>query len=260
MSHSERRTDALAKSCARARASGNYHTVTRLTFIATVLTPSCGQVELHATARAPVDSGVERHTFVEDFDTFDASRWSCEGHCPSVVDGVASFSLVPRIAPGEADSWSKVAYREHTFTSGTFTVRFALGAQPEEQVWWGFALWDPGPIADEAQYSEINVGFTTDGTSAPTQLDFVSARLGHKLALRVDTGRPLYDGAFHEARLEYTPTALALYIDDSLVETIRDPSVIPDGPLELILGTRLVAAPALTASFGMQIDQCKVEW
>jgi hypothetical protein len=220
----------------------------------------CADVDLHATSHATADGGREAASFVEEFDSLDGSRWSCEGGCPKVSEGVATFSLEPGVAQGQSASWSKLQYRARRFTSGRFTVRFALGEQPREQVWWGLALWDAGPLADETQYSEINAGFTTSDTPAPTQLDFVSARLGKKVALRVDAGKNLYDGSFHTATLEYDAAHVALYLDGTLLETISDETVIPDGPLDLMVGTRLVTTPALTSGFDMQIDRCDIEW
>jgi hypothetical protein len=200
------------------------------------------------------------HQFADPFDTFDPTIWSCEGSCPTVSDGIATFSLLPGVEPNNDGSWSKVRFAQRRFTSGTFTLTFALGPRPTQPVYWGMALWDEGPSADQSQYNEINFGYTTDGSSTNTEIDFVSARLGQQLSLRVDTGKDLYDGSFHTGRLVYDATRVELYLDDELLETITDTSVIPTDPLALILGTRLVTAPVLTSRFDLFIDGCEIEW
>jgi hypothetical protein len=238
---------------ARARLTGNHGGV-YLVLLA-LLAASCGDVDVYATSRA---TSANRYT--DGFDALDLGVWRCEYSCPSVSAGTATFSLLPGVQPNNAGSWSKIRYTPRRFTSGAFTVRFALGPRPTESVWWGVALWDPGPSPDESQYNEINFGYTTDATSTNTQMDFLSARLGQKTSLKIDTGTNLYDGSYHVGRLVYDRAHVDLYLDGALLQTITDTRFIPTDPLDLVLGARLVTAPVLTSRFDAMVDSCEIEW
>jgi beta-glucanase (GH16 family) len=122
------------------------------------------------------------------------------------------------------------------------------------------ALWDEGPSADQSQYNEINLGCTTGESSTNTQMDLVSTRLGQKASLTVDASSDLYDGSFHTGKIVYDSARVEFYLDDELLGTITDTSVIPTDPLTLILGTRLVTTPVLTSRFDQIIDSCEIEW
>jgi hypothetical protein len=246
--------------CARGGRSGGYLSMsTALLLLA--LAPSCGNVQLDATSESTADdAGAGSADATEEFDVLDPSLWRCEYSCPSVSEGVATFSLLPDVQPNQAGSWSKIRYTPRRFTSGSFTVRFALGERPTQSVWWGMALWDRGPSTDQSEYSEINFGYTTDGSFTNTQMDLFSARLGKTLSLKVDTGKDLYDGSFHTGTLVYDATRVELYVDGELLETITDPSVIPSDPLDLTIGSRLVSEPVLTSPFEHQVERCVIEW
>jgi hypothetical protein len=205
--------------------------------------------------------GSFQNVFAEGFDAFADDLWSCEYSCPTVASGTAQFVLRAGVAPDQDGSWSKVRYRPRRFTSGRFTVRFALTERPDRAVWWGAALWDTGPAADESQFSEINFGYTTDQSFTDTQLYFESARRGHAVSVKIDTGVDLYDGAFHTAVLEYDATHVSLYFDGTLMHTITDASVIPVDPMDFVLGPRLVTGSAtLVAPFAELVDAVELAW
>jgi beta-glucanase (GH16 family) len=211
-----------------------------------------------ASADAP---GPFTSLFVDDFDAFDSGIWSCEFSCPIVTGGVARFSLQAGVPPDREGSWSKAVYTPRRFTSGRFTARFALTARPDRAVWWGAALWDTGPQPDESQFNEINFGYTTDESFTNAQLYFESARLGNGVSIKIDTGVDLYDGAFHTATLEFDATHVSLYFDGVLMHTITDPGVIPTGPMDFILGPRLVTNSApLDAEFIESVDRTEIAW
>jgi beta-glucanase (GH16 family) len=201
------------------------------------------------------------NVFADDFDAFATDVWSCEYSCPTVTSGHARFTLAAGVPPDQEGSWSKIRYRPHRFTSGRFTVRFALTERPDRAVWWGAALWDTGPAADESEFSEINFGYTTDESFSDTQLYFESARRGHAVSVKIDTGVDLYDGAFHTAVLEYDAAHVSLYFDGALLHTITDASVIPIDPMDFVLGPRLVTgAPTLDAPFVESVDAVELAW
>jgi hypothetical protein len=239
----------------RARAaSGNYP---GMMGAALVVTAACGQVELEASSLPrSADGGAQ---LAEEFDSLDAERWRCEGACPAVAEGKATFTLSPGSEPGSDGAWSKLRFSPEAFTSGTFRFVFALPAGPDAEVFWGLSLWNAGPSADQSEYSELNIGYTRGSTFEPARLELVSARLGKQRALSIDTGKDLYDGAFHSAELVYSPDEVTFYLDGELLEAITDPDVIPDVPLALTLGARLVRAPALGAPFTLIVDRCDVE-
>jgi hypothetical protein len=234
-------------------ASGNYLPVTIAMLVLSALSAACADVTLKATSLA--DGGV----FEEPFDALDPDLWTCEGSCPIVSAGRATFSLSPGALPGEDGAWSKIHLHARRFASGTFSFRFALPAAPGAEVYWGMALWDEGAAADQAEYSEINLGTTRGESFEPTRLHLLSARRGEQVVYSVDTGRDLYDGSTHTGTIVYTHAEIAFYLDGELLETITDPGVIPDVPLALTLGTRLVRGPALPTRFDLTLDRCDVE-
>jgi beta-glucanase (GH16 family) len=214
-----------------------------------------------AAASGP-DAGVDAaNTFTDPFDTFGASIWSCEYHCPTATGGAARFTLAAGAAPDTNGSWSKIRYKPRRFTSGRFTVRFSLTARPKEAVWWGVALWDDGPAADGSQFNEINFGYTTDESQPSTGLRFESSKHGKGVSLKVDTGVDLYDGQFHVGVLEYDATHVSFYFDGKLLQTITDTSVIPTDPMDFLIGPRLVTgAPSLPADFTESADSTEIDW
>lgn len=239
--------------CARAGLTGNCAGV-YLVLLA-LLAASCGDVDIYATSRA-----TPANRYTDGFDALDLGVWRCEYGCPSVSAGTATFSLLPGVQPNNTGSWSKIRYLPRRFTSGTFTVRFALGPRPTEPVWWGVALWDAGPSPDQSQFNEINFGAATDGGSTNTQMDLFSARLGQSTSIKVDTGTDLYDGSYHVGRLVYDRAHVDLYFDGVLLGTITDTRFIPTDPLDLVVGARLVAAPVLASRFDAMVDSCEIEW
>ena len=215
------------------------------------------------TARSPTPTPAGppslNATFTDPFDTFDNARWSCEYTCPTIAGGAARYTLKAGVAPNNVGSWTKTSYTPRRFTSGTFTVRFALSARPAQSVWWGVALWDDGPSANESEYNEINFGYTTNQSFTNSQLYFESAKRGHVAAVKVDTGVNLYDGSYHTAQLKYDSTRVSFYFDGTLMATITDPSVIPTDPMHLILGTRLVTGGSpLVTDFTETIDWVQI--
>ncbi|WP_127504754.1 hypothetical protein [Actinoplanes solisilvae] len=201
------------------------------------------------------------HSFVDNFDTLNANVWRCEKSCPTIEDGgKARFHLRPDVEPDNPGSWSKVVYKPERFTAGRFTVRFALTDRPEGRpVWWGAALWDDGPARDGSKFNEVNFGFTTDEPFSDSQLYVESAKHGKVSSVRVDTGVDLYDGEFHTATLEYDAEHVSFTLDDRLLETITDRTVIPTDPMSLILGPRLVTgAEPLTGEFTESIDRVDI--
>jgi hypothetical protein len=199
--------------------------------------------------------------FADAFDTFDTSTWSCEYTCPGIVDGKAVFALQASVPPDQEGSWSKIRYKPQRFTSGKFTVRFALSARPAQAVWWGVALWDDGPKDDLSEFNEINFGYTTDESFPNTQLRFESAKRGNAVSRKVDVGADLYDGNYHSAALEYDATHVALYFDGKLLDTITDTSVIPTDPVDYIIGPRLVTgSDSLEATFSESVDSTELSW
>jgi hypothetical protein len=177
-----------------------------------------------------------------------------------VAAGVATFALLPGVAPNNNGSWSKARYVPRRFTCGRFTARFALGMRPPQPVWWGIALWDNGPNPDQSQYNEINFGLTTSESPGNTQMRFESTKLGQGVSLVVDTGVDLYDGSYHVGELAYDATRVELYFDGRLLQTISDTTVIPTDPMDFLLGTRLVTTPALTGEFDEIVDSTQIEW
>jgi len=199
------------------------------------------------------------NTFTEPFDTFDKNVWSCEYTCPTVSGGFAQFNLLAGIAPNNTGSWSKIRYKPRRFTAGKFSVRFSLGARPSHAVWWGVALWDDGPSAD--QFNEINFGYTTDESFTNTQLLFESTKRGQGVSLKIDAGVDLYDGSYHVGQLEYDSSHVAFYFDGKLMKTITDTSVIPTDAMDLIIGPRLVTGAApLSADFTESADWAEIQW
>jgi hypothetical protein len=223
------------------------------------LCAGCGDVDLEATTLTVPDEGGSSNVFTENFDSFDPSLWTCEGSCPDATGGSASFSLSPGVEPNNDESWSKIEFTPRAFTSGSFSVRFALSPRPAQTVFWGVALWNEGPLADQSQYSEINFGATTD-VADNAHLDFVSARQGQKTSRSIDTGKDLYDGSFHTGTLVYTAGSVELYLDGQLLETINDAQFVATEPLALIIGTRLVDAPVLSSPFEMKVERTDIEW
>ena len=207
-----------------------------------------------------VDSGRDAaaNFFSDQFDAWSTSIWSCEYSCPTVSGGTAKFRLLAGIAPDNQGSWSKIRYKPRQFTSGKFTVRFALTARPTQRVWWGVALWDDGV---NGQFNEINFGYTTNQSFTNTQLWFESARLGQTSANKIDTGVDLYDGSYHTGTLEYDSTHVSFYFDGKLMKTVTDPNYIPTDPMSFIIGPRLVTGSApLTADFTETVDWTEIEW
>ena len=199
-----------------------------------------------------------RLAFNDRFDSFDEGVWKCEYTCPVIEGGKARFRLQSGVEPDNYGSWSKATYRDQKFTSGRFTVSFSLTSRPEEAVWWGVALWDDGPSDDE--FNEINFGYTSDQSYTNTQLRFESAKLGKFESLKVDTGVDLYDEQYHNATLEYDSGRVALYFDGELLQEIKDESLIPADPMELVLGPRLVSGSApLSQGFTQSIDWVEIE-
>jgi hypothetical protein len=247
--------------CALDALTGNYHGVCSSVLLLALIS-SCGNVELDATSRAAPasDGAMSTNRFSDPFDTLNLDVWTCEYSCPTMSGGTATFSLLPGVGPSNLGSWSKIHYTPRRFTSGTFTVRFALGPRPTEPVWWGVALYEEGPSPDQSQYSEIYFGYRTDGSFTNTQLYLESARFGKNLALKVDTGVDLYDGTFHTGRLVYDSTRIELFFDDQPLQAITDTSVIPTVPMTFVLGTRLVTTPVLTSRFDEIINNCEIEW
>lgn len=196
----------------------------------------------------------------------DEDIWSCEITCPTVRNGEAEFRLeagLPPRGPWDPDNppseegvaWSKIGYDPEWFTEGEFTIRFKLTERPTENaVWWGLALWDPGPAEDMSQFNEINFGYTTDQSFENTELRFESARLGEDVSLRVDTGVDLYDGEWHTGTLKYTSEYVQFYLNGELLETINDQNVIPTDPMQLIVGPRLVSGDPLEEDFVQTVD------
>jgi hypothetical protein len=210
---------------------------------------------------ASADGGAPANVFVDPFDSFQSSIWSCEYSCPTASNGTARFTLKAGAAPDTMTSWSKIRYKPRRFTAGHFTVRFALTARPPQAVWWGVALWDDGPAADGSQFNEINFGYTTDESFTNTQLRFESTKRGNGVSLKVDTGVDLYDGQMHTGELEYDANHVSFSFDGKLLETITDASVIPTDPVDFIIGPRLVTgAPALAADFVEIADSTEISW
>ncbi|GAA0817077.1 carbohydrate-binding protein [Spirilliplanes yamanashiensis] len=208
-------------------------------------------------ANPPGGAGV---LFTDRFDSFDRAVWQCEYTCPTTDDGKARFALRSGIAPDAVGTWTKARYKPARFTSGRFTVRFALTDRPAGKVWWGVALWDDGPTADMKQFNEINFGYTTSQSFTNTQLLFESAKRGKYQSIKVDTGVDLYDGQWHTATLEYDARRVAFHLDGRLLKTITDASVIPTDPMDLILGPRIVkdgGAP-LNRGFTQSIDWVEI--
>jgi hypothetical protein len=207
------------------------------------------------------DSSSYAHLVEDAFDDFDTDTWSCEYTCPTVSEGHASFRLQAGIAPDNEGSWSKIGYKPMRFTSGRFTVRFALTARPGQKVWWGTALWDDGANPDGSEFNEINFGYTTNQSFSNTQLLFESARRGNFDSVKVDVGTDLYDGSYHTATLEYDASHVAFYFDDELMHTITDPDVIPTDPMKFIIGPRLVTGSSgLERDFTETVDWTQIEW
>ncbi|WNG38019.1 hypothetical protein F0U61_33330 [Archangium violaceum] len=197
--------------------------------------------------------------FVDTFDQFNSSIWSCEYSCPTVSGGTAKFYVKKGIAPDNVGSWSKIRYKPKRFTSGTFKVRFNLSHRPEGAVWWGIALWDNGPTSDMKSFNEINFGYTTNQSLSNTQLLFESAKLGKALSLKIDTGVDLYDGQYHEASLEYDADHVSLFFDGRLLRTITDKTFIPTDPMDFIIGPRLVTGSApLVKDFTETVDWTEI--
>jgi hypothetical protein len=199
-------------------------------------------------------------SYTERFTTFDTSVWTCEYSCPSVAAGVATFALLPGVAPNNNGSWSKARFLPRRFTCGRFAAKFALSKRPPEAVWWGVALWNDGPNPDQSQFNEINFGLTTSESPGNTQMRFESTKLGNGVSLVVDTGVDLYDGSYHVGELAYDATRVELYFDGRLLQSITDTTVIPTDPMDFLLGTRLVNAPALTLEFDEVVSEAHIEW
>ena len=215
----------------------------------------------HPADTASADGAAPTNVFVDPFDSFQTSIWSCEYSCPQAANGTARFTLKAGAAPDTTNSWSKIRYKPRRFTTGRFTVRFALTARPPQAVWWGVALWDDGPAADGSQFNEINVGYTTDESFTNTELRFESSKRGKGVSLKVDTGVDLYDGQLHTGTLEYDATHVSFLFDGKLLQTITDTSVIPTDPVDFIIGPRLVTgSPALAADFVEIADSTDISW
>ncbi|KEY72839.1 hypothetical protein S7711_10839 [Stachybotrys chartarum IBT 7711] len=198
--------------------------------------------------------------FRDDFETLDTDVWRCEYTCPVIEGEKARFRLTSGIAPSNHGSWSKTRYTPSRFTSGTFTVRFALTSRPAGMVWWGVALYDHGPVADGSQFNEINFGYTTHQSYSNSELRLESARRGDIVSHRVDTGVDLYDEQWHTATLEYDASHVSFYLDGTLLDTISNVSVIPTDAMDLVLGTRVVPhGLPLTTGFTQSIDWVEVE-
>lgn len=200
------------------------------------------------------------HYFRDDFNTLDKSVWASELTYPTVSNGILTFRLLPNVDPNKINSWSKILYKPRKFTSGTFTVRYALNHRPKQTVWWGIALWDDGPKKDESQCNEINFGYTTDQSFKNSQLFVESIKRGNDMSVKVDNGVDLYDGTYHIGKLVYTPTRVEYWFDGVLKTTITDPAKIPTDPMDFLIGPRLVNKPNLTAPFDMYVDYVEITW
>src|SRR5262249_26217829 len=100
-----------------------------------------------------------------------------------------------------------------------------------------------------------------DESQPNTGLRFESSKLGKGVSLKVDTGVDLYDGQLHTGTLEYDATHVSFFFDGKLLQTITDTSVIPTGPMDFIIGPRLVAgARALPAVFTERAGSTEIEW
>jgi hypothetical protein len=200
-------------------------------------------------------------SFGDAFDALDQDLWGCEYTCPTVTGGTAAFALDAGIPPNNPGSWSKIRYKGRQFTSGTFTVRFALTARPKQKVWWGAALWDDGPAADGSQFNEINFGYTTNQSFTDSQFFFESAKRGRIVGIKIDAGVDLYTGGYHTAQLEYDANHVSFTFDGRLLHTITDPGVIPTDPMSFVLGPRVVPGSApLAADFTETIDSTQITW
>lgn len=197
------------------------------------------------------------NSFTDSFDAFDTKIWSCEYACPEVSASAAHFTLLANNPPNTSATWSKIRYKPRRFTSGSFSVHFSLTKRLTQAVWWGIALWDDGPSADE--YNEINFGYTTDESFPNTQLRFESTKRGKGVSLKVDVGADLYSGTEHVGMLEYDSTHVAFYFDGKLLQTITDTSVIPTDAMDFIIGPRLVDG-SLTADFTETASQTDITW
>ncbi|KAI9151372.1 putative glycoside hydrolase family protein [Paramyrothecium foliicola] len=237
-------------------------TILMLRCLVAVLLFVAPQVQGHPTSDIPNKALVPRHhrpVVKEDFQSFNTDKWSCEYSCPIINSGKARFRLHSDTPPDEEGSWSKVRYTPKRFTSGRFTVSFSMTARPEQEVWWGVALWDNGPAEDGSEFNEINFGYVTDQSFTNTQLRFESARRGKFKSVRVDTEVDLYDESYHNATLEYTDRYVAFYLDAELLKTITDKSVIPTDPMDLVLGPRLVTgSKPLTEGFTQSINWVEI--
>ena len=199
--------------------------------------------------------------FRDDFTTFDRDVWSCEYTCPVIEGEKARFRLRSGLEPDQEGTWSKASYSDQTFTSGRFSVSFALTARPEGKVWWGVALWDDSRGDDE--FNEINFGYTVDGSFSNSELLFESANRGVVPPLqenRIDTGVDLYDEQYHTATLEYDSEHVSFFFDGELMKTITDKQYIPTDPMKFILGPRIVkdGGGPLESGFTQSIDWVEI--
>lgn len=219
-----------------------------------------GSSETEKTESGNASATSRAHYFRDDFNTLDTSIWSFEITKPTVSNGILKFTLLPGVAPNRVNSWSKILYKPRKFTTGTFTVRYALNHRPAQAVWWGIALWDDGPAANEKQFNEINFGYTTDESFKNSQLYVESAKRGNDVGVKVDDGVDLYNGTYHIAKLVVSPTRVEYWFDGVLKSTITDPAKIPTDPMDFLIGPRLANSPNLTSEFDMYVDYVEITW
>jgi beta-glucanase (GH16 family) len=207
-------------------------------------------------------SSVMAVTVREDFTTFDTNTWRCQVTCPVIEGEKARFRLRSGVEAGASGSFTKARYTPKRFTSGRFTTFFSLTERPIDQaVWWGVALWDEQADDEVNGFNEINFGYTTDQSLPNTTFRFESAKRGNADFRLVDVGFNIYDESYHTATLEWEPDRVAFYFDGVLKAEITDTRYIPDEPMDLILGPRLVpGSEPLTKGFTESIDWVEIEY
>lgn len=199
---------------------------------------------------------IEAATVITDnFNSLNTTMWGCEFSCPAVSDGFARFNLDPG-AVNTNTTWSKLSYKNRTFSYGTYSMTFKYNRRPlEAETWAGWALYSE----TSGLVNEINFGIETACKQRCNDQTLILESYKNSVnnEVIVPVGVSLFDGTWHTAELTYTASRITLNFDGKQVASITDLNTIPSATMALIPGARVVSG-TLTSRFSMDIDSISI--